>query len=78
MCKEGLDVVRNAGAECFIHGVSHTIGALQSVVLGETLEAFDAELARPWSKTKRIQMVYPVGYAEPPHQRCKPDASGCD
>ena len=23
-------------------------------------------------------MVYPVGYAEPPHQRCKPDASGCD
>ena len=78
VCEKGLDVVRNAGTECFIRGVCHAIIDLQPVVLGKALETFSADFARPRSEAKGVEVVYSVGYAEPPYQRCQSNTAGCD
>ena len=78
ICEKGLDVVRNAGTECFIRGVCHAIIDLQPVVLGKALETFSADFARPRSEAKGVEVVYSVGYAEPPYQRCQSNTAGCD
>ena len=78
MSEERLDVVRNAGTECFIYGVRHPMLDLQTVVLGETFETLHADFSAPWPQAKGIEVIDAVGYAQPPYERCKPDAAGHD